>query len=325
MRSRLLLLAAFSVVLASAADAAGIMPLDVPADAQGPTLTGVVWSPCAVPPQHVEIGGAALPGVRDCPIVGDNLPLVVISHGRGGSFFGHHDIAETLADAGFVVAAINHPGDTSADMSRSDDLAAFVERPTDIKRLIDFMLQASLVATKIDPQRVGFFGFSRGGYTGLVLLAANPDWAVVGEFCKQSTSHACEQIRQGEFSRQTLAHDPRIKAAVIADPLTIMFSRDSFAPVRAPVQLWQSERGGDGVLPEHVAAVDRSLPAPHEYHVVQNSAHFAFLTPCPPAVAKVRPELCTDAPGLDRVVFHHEFDAAVLAFLRGHLPSADKP
>jgi predicted dienelactone hydrolase len=191
----------------------------------------------------VEIGGAALPGVRDCPIVGGNPPLVVISHGRGGSFFGQHDIAETLADAGFVFAAMNHPGDTSADMSRSDDLAAVVERPTDIKRLIDFMLQASLVATKIDPQR-GYFGFSRGGYTGLVQFGANPDWAVVGEFC---------------------------------------------------------------------------------YHVVQNSAHFAFLTPCPPAVAKVRPEPRTDAPGLDRVVFHHEFDAAVLAFLRGHLPSADKP
>ena len=35
-----------------------------------------------------------------------------------------------------IVAAINHPGDTYLEMSRSGDLSAFVERPTDIKRLI---------------------------------------------------------------------------------------------------------------------------------------------------------------------------------------------
>ena len=45
------------------------------------------------------------PGAKDCPVI-------VISHGSGGSFLGHHDTAETLADAGFVVAAISHPGIT---------------------------------------------------------------------------------------------------------------------------------------------------------------------------------------------------------------------
>jgi predicted dienelactone hydrolase len=72
---------------------------------------------------------------------------------------------------------------------------------------------------------------------------------------------------------------------VIADPLTIMFSRDSFAAVTIPVQLWQSERGRDGVFPENVKIAEQNLPAPHEYHVVPNSAHFAFLAPCPPDVA----------------------------------------
>jgi predicted dienelactone hydrolase len=310
---------------ASVAEAAGFGFVDVPADPEGPAMTGAVWSPCALPPQEVEVAGTALPGVKDCPISGDKLPLVVISHGRAGSFIGHHDIAETLADVGFIVAAINHPGDTSTDMSRSGDLSAFVERPTDIKRLIDFMVQASPVASKIDPQRIGFFGFSRGGYTGLVLIGANPDWAVVTASCEQSSAHACEQIRRKEFPTQALTHDTRIKAAVIADPLAIMFSRDSFAAITVPVQLWQSERGGDGVLPHNVAAVDKSLPAPHEYNVVPNSGHFAFLTPCPPAVAKARSELCMDAPSFDRVAFHKEFDAAVLAFLRKHLAEVDKP
>jgi len=71
--------------------------------------------------------------------------------------------------------------------------------------------------------------------------------------------------------------------------------------------------------------VNGNLPATHEYRVVPNSGHFAFLTPCSPELAQARPELCTDAPGFDRVAFHKELDAEVLAFLRKHLAEVDKP
>jgi predicted dienelactone hydrolase len=153
------------------------------------------------------------------------------------SFWGSHDTAETLAEAGFIVAAINHPGDTYGDMSRSGDLAEFVERPTDIKRLIDLMLGASPAASKIDPERIGVFGVSAGGYTALVLIGANPDWTSATEFCRDSKLPRCEQIRRKDFPVQPVVHDPRIKAAVLADPGTVFFSADSFARVKVPMQL----------------------------------------------------------------------------------------
>jgi predicted dienelactone hydrolase len=78
-----------------------------------------MWSPCSAAPGETDLGTVTVPGVKGCPIGGDKLPLIVMSHGRGGSFVGHHDIEETLADAGFVAAAINHPGDTASDMTRS--------------------------------------------------------------------------------------------------------------------------------------------------------------------------------------------------------------
>jgi predicted dienelactone hydrolase len=68
--------------------------------------------------------------------------------------------------------------------------------------------------------------------------------------------------------------------------------------------------------------VDRSLPSKHEYHVVPNAGHFAFLAPCPPALAKEVPQICVDASGFDRVAFHKQFNADVLAFLRTHLTNA---
>ena len=316
-RQVLSFLIALSLLLtAAAAQAAGFRFIEAPA---GPALTGAMWSPCSAAPGEIDLGNITVTGVKNCPIAGGKLPLVVISHGRGGSFLGHHDVAETLADAGFVVAAINHPGDTASDMSRSDDLSVFTERPEDIKRLIDFMIGTSPAAANIDPGRTGFFGFSRGGYTGLVLVGANPDWALAAAVCEQSSSHICEQIHRKEFPAQPLTHDPRIKAAVLVDPLALLFTADSFQGIKVPIELWASERGGDGVLPYTVAAVDSGLPVKHEYHVVPNSGHFAFLAPCPPRLAKARPELCTDAPGFDRSAFHQQFDAAVLAFFRAQL------
>jgi predicted dienelactone hydrolase len=250
---------------------------------------------------------------KDCPISGDRLPLVVFSHGDGGQWWGQHDTAETLADAGFVAAAINHPGDSFGDMSRSGDLAEFVERPADIKRLIDFMLGGSPAASEIDPGRIGFFGRSAGGYTGLVLIGANPDWLGATEFCQHSSLPRCEQIRRKESPVQAVVHDPRIKAAVLADPGTVFFSAGSFAGVKVPVQLWASERGNPFVTPASVAALNRNLPAKHEYRVVPNSWHDDFWL-CP-AFLKDLPD-CTDAPGFDRVAFHQEFNGDVLAFFR---------
>jgi predicted dienelactone hydrolase len=316
---RLVPIAIVLCFVATYSKAAGIRFIDVPADADGPAIHGAIWYPCSAPPGEVDLGKITLPGVKDCPFSGDKLPLVVVSHGRGGDFIGHHDTAETLADAGFFVAAINHPGDTVTDMSRSDDLSVFVERPTDVKRLIDFMLGASPAASHIDPHRLGFFGFSRGGYTGLVVVGANPDWAAAADFCRESTAHSCEQIRRKEYPAGALTHDSRIKAAVIADPLAVVFTADSFAAIKVPIQLWASERGGDGVTPDSAPAVDRELPAQHEFHVVPNSGHFAFLMPCPAALAAIRPEFCSDAPGFDRVAFHKQLDADILRFFRKQL------
>jgi predicted dienelactone hydrolase len=301
---------------ATVAQAAGMRWIDIPADADGPAIRGMVWYPCAEQAAEVPVAIFILKGVQDCPISGEHLPLVAASHGRGGSLLGNHDTAETLADNGFVVAAINHPGDTALDLSRSGELSVFVERPTDIKRLIDFMTSTSAFAASIDRDRIGFFGFSRGGYTGLVLLGANPDWAgVASESCQQVRRRFCQEILGKQYPAQPLTHDPRIKAAVLADPLAIFFSAESLAPIKTPVQLWASSRGGDGVLPSHVAFVDANLPAKHDYRVVPNSGHFAFFL-CPPAMLQAGSDICADAPGFDRAAFHAEFNTDLLAFFR---------
>ena len=175
--------------------AAGMSLIDVPADATGPALKAAVWTPCASTPAEIARGPFMLAAVPDCPVLGDRLGMVIVSHGYGGNYLGHHDTAEVLADAGFVVVALNHPDDTSSNKDRARNAAALISRPTDVARLIDFMLGAWPDAARVDPHRIGFFGFSRGGYTGLVIGGANPDFQRLPARCPDPRSPLCAPLQ----------------------------------------------------------------------------------------------------------------------------------
>jgi predicted dienelactone hydrolase len=314
---------------APSADAAGLRLFDIPSADAGVPLTGMIWTPCAAPASEVVLdGGVVLPGVRDCPISGNRLPLIVVSHGRRGTFIGHNDTAAALADAGFVVAAINHPGDNARDSSRTDEFSVLVERPADMKRLIDFMVHDWKETAILDPQRIGLFGFSRGAYTGLVVIGGNPDFGAVASLCQQvgPTTPKCEAIREGRVPTATAVHDSRVRAAILADPAVFegLFSRERLAGVTIPLLLWRSALGGDGVKPDAIDTLEQLLPRRPDYRIVANSAHFSFIAPCPPALAKAVPILCTDPPGFDRAAFHNEFNGAAVTFFRTHLGFDEK-
>ena len=312
---------AYAVILCclgSPARAAGIQLLD-----SDPGLAGAIWYPCAAEPKHIALGvlsvaaDFSLMGVKDCPVAGAKLPLVIVSHGRGGWFGANHDTAEALADAGFVVAAINHPGDNGNDSSLRDTLSVWASRPADMVRLLDFMLHGWKEKAVIDPARIGFFGFSLGGYTGLVLMGVTPDFGRFARICKERTG-ACEQLHNGEAPPNP-PHDARIKAAVIVDPAPVFFTQDNLATIKIPFQFWRSELGGPGVGDgSGTARVADSLPGKPDVHVVP-AGHYTFLAPCSPQLAAVIPRICTDVPGFDRAAFHRDFNASIARFFRENL------
>jgi predicted dienelactone hydrolase len=93
-------------VMATFAQAAGFRFVRVPADATAPMIQAAVWFPCLEPAGEVKLRTVTLPATENCVVLGERLPLIAISHGFGGYFATHHDTAETLADAGFVVVAL---------------------------------------------------------------------------------------------------------------------------------------------------------------------------------------------------------------------------
>ncbi|MCK1736942.1 hydrolase [Bradyrhizobium sp. 138] len=313
---------AFAVILcclASVAKAAGIQLLQ-----SDPALSGAIWYPCAAEPTHVALGSLSvgadfdLKGVKDCPVTGAKLPLVIYSHGRGGFFGQQHDTAEALADAGFIVAAINHPGDTFSDSSKRDTLSVWGSRPVDIVRLLDFLLNDWKDRAVIDPVRVGFFGFSLGGTTGLVLMGTKPDFARVASLCKETTG-VCAQLHNGETPPEPI-HEARIRTAVIVDPAPGVLTQENLAVVKVPFQFWRSKLGGPGVGDgSGTARVAEGLPGKPDVYVVP-AGHYAFLAPCSVELAAAVPRICTDVPaGFDRLAFHREFNAAVVKYFREQL------
>ncbi|MGD1878162.1 MAG: alpha/beta hydrolase family protein [Kiloniellaceae bacterium] len=304
---------------ASPAGAAGIQQITLPDTEGAIALEGAVWTPCAAAPETVTLRRLPLPGTANCPVVGEDLPLVVISHGARGWFGGHQDTAAALADAGFVVAAITHPD--------APGRAWRAERPAAIKRLVDFMLENWADHERLDGRRIGFFGFSRGGYTGLVLIGGTPDFRLAGRHCQEVPDDPICRVGpdagpppgSAPAPAGPFTQDPRIGAAVIAAPLGLVFSPEGLQGVSVPVQLWRPENDALARHPYNAEAVYQGLPQKPEYHVVAGAGHFAILAPCLPPQAARAPAICKDAPGFDRTAFHRAFNADILAFFRRHL------
>ena len=328
-RSLLLPPVAALALLACAAPAlaanAGFTVVQVP-DPQGPPIMVGVWYPTDAPATPMDLGIGAQTVARGAPLAGDYLPLVVMSHGNGGFFGGHADTAQALAEAGFVVAALTHTGDNYADQSRATDMP---NRPRQVSVLIDYMLSAAPMKAAIDPQRVGAFGFSSGGFTVLVAAGGEPDLTTLAPHCKAHPDFFDCKLAAGhplptDLSKAVWAHDARIKAVVSAAPaLGYSFSKAGLSKVTVPLQLWRA--ADDQILPDpfYASTVRANLPQAPDYQVVPKAGHFDFLTPCNDQGRATAAAICGSAPGFDRAAFHQDFDTKVVGFFKAHL--AAKP
>jgi predicted dienelactone hydrolase len=330
MAMKFLLLIGALVLAAGAAKAGpttvGFQEIKVSNGTDAPLDVGV-WYPSAGAASDQPLGQFVQSVAPQGAVAGERLPLIVVSHGAGGWYGEHIDTALALARAGFVVAAVSHSGDTYSDQSRS---VRIWERPAQIHRLIDYMLAEWPDHARIDPARVGMFGFSSGGFTALVSVGGMPDLSKTEAHCAAHPDYFdCELIKRSgmgyragaDLPPSTWVHDPRIKAAVVAAPaLGYAFGPEGLKDVTLPLQLWRAE--DDHILPnpDYAEAVRIALPRPPEFHLVANADHYDFLAPCTPALAKVAPEICVSRPSFDRAAFHETFNREVVAFFQRTLP-----
>lgn len=300
----------------------GFQQVTVP-DRNGKSMQAGIWYPSNVQPAAHALGPFSQEVVLNGPIAGQALPLILISHGTGGSLASHIDTANALARAGFVVLAVTHIGDNNQDQSYVGNRLDLTDRPRQIKVALDWMLSAGPAALNLNPRRIGIFGFSLGGFTSLVLVGGTPQIGRMAQLCESNpNAPECALIKrvhgdQLSASAETpqWVHDARIKAAVIAAPAAVfLFGPGDLRDVNVPLQMWRAEN--DSLAPDgwNGAVVRESLKVHPDTHTVQGADHFAFLAPCSDSLAAAVPQICQDPSGFDRAAFHRSFNQVVADF-----------
>jgi predicted dienelactone hydrolase len=293
-------------------------------DRKGKPIEVGIWYPSVAQASSQPLGSFSQTVAVNGEVSGNRLPLVLISHGSGGSLASHYDTALALAQAGFVVAALTHTGDNYRDQSYAGNRKDLTDRPRQVRLVLEYMLTTWPSHDRLDGARIGMFGFSLGGFTTLVEAGGTPDLRRMAQLCSaHPTAPECGFVKavKGDqldpipaSSYPAWVHDSRIKAVVVASPaVSLLFGPDDLKHVGIPIQLWRASNDQQVVDEWNTAIIRKQLPEAEE-HVVPGVGHYVFLAPCSEALAKQVPQICEDASGFDRTGFHQKFNSDIVAF-----------
>jgi predicted dienelactone hydrolase len=325
---RISVLAVALLFVKSSFASVGFHRVTVP-DPQGKPIAVGIWYPSHAKASPHPLGFFTQTVAVDGKMAGKHLPLIVISHGAYGSLASHYDTALALARAGFVVAALTHTGDNDRDYSYIGNRKDLIDRPRQVKVVLDWMLSFWAGHSHLDARRVGIFGFSLGGFTSLVEIGGTPELSRMALLCStRPYAPECAFIKNSHGNqlepnpaKPDWTHDPVIRAAVVAAPaVAFLFGPGDLRDVHVPVQLWRAEKDTNAPGPWNSALVYKELPKHPEEHVVPDADHYAFLAPCSKTLAAAVPEICHDPPGFNRAAFHRYFNRSVINFFEKELP-----
>ena len=324
--------------LAAPASGVGFQPITIHDPVDGGTMPGYVFYPSTDASHVTWIGPYELHATRNASPTAGVKPLVAISHGHGGSDLGHHDVAVYLASHGFVVATLQHPKDNFLDDSGDGHSEVMIGRPIQVKATISMLLADPHWKPLIDPDRIGVAGFSNGGYTSLLTVGAVPQFTRFISYCgahpgdpnicgathqlqAQAARHGqtLEQMMtsmQDDLHRWGSTADPRIKAAFVMAPLSLVFDKSGIAAINRPVFLYYGQ--DDHVLnPKYnVLHIAPSIKRLVGIKMIPKAGHYVFLSPCSPQLTMEAPDICVDPSGVDRAAVHQQIDTDALAFFR---------
>nr|MBP8097952.1 amidohydrolase family protein [Arenimonas sp.] len=316
---------------ADAPSSVGVSAIAIPAKGEAPDFTATLWYPSA-PGIATRFGTSRIrPGylaVADgTPRLPPSAPLIVLTHGTGGSAQSLAWLATELARRGALVVAADHPASSGGDPERASMMQVWTQ-PNDVRHLLDTLL-ASPWGTRIDRQRIASVGFSLGGASAMLLAGARLDFERFSEFCKTHDDGACrafsryfETVDAGFYARANgdLA-EPRLRAAVaIAPGFTEAFTAESLRALPTPLLLVTGER--DQQLPPqtHVYPMKHLLPANNEYREISNAHHYSFLPLCGEGAIELLAEsseefVCQEFGAKSRPAIHAETLQAITEFL----------
>lgn len=299
-------------------------------DFRGESTPATIWYPTAALAKPVAAGPFLTRAVIDAEPSPGKHPLVLLSHGSGGSPLSYESLAEGLVQAGFIVAGIEHLGDSLSDGSRFGTLEVFERRPRQASALLDALLADPRWAPLIDVARIGALGHSAGGFTVLALGGAVPDIQTLVQHCHDdySADTFCHYrgVPETVYARVPPAAmpisgltDPRIRAVAALAPIGAIFDPASLKAMT--VSVWLGTAALDDVLPEryHAQPLVAIWGARVPWHSFPGAGHFSFVSPVLPGWKDRLGEVASDPPGFDRDAFQRALSPELIAFFKAKL------
>ncbi|MBI4614292.1 MAG: hypothetical protein HY720_11830 [Planctomycetes bacterium] len=239
-----------------------------------------VWYPTDADPKPHTYGGSTQGRVSvdaEPRAEGGPFPLLVFSHGYGGSGLGAVFLFEALAARGWIVAAPDHSDRHSAvrirtgqqadfdrigflrharEISESgpEDREAYLYRIEEMESTLAGVLASERFGKRIDPERIAVGGHSFGGYTALGVCGALPG-----------------------------RRDKRVQATLLfsTGAAGYLYRDAELAAVDMPSmyllgELEKEDRRGEKTMTEIAERVHGLLPAPKYFLEVKGANHFSF-------------------------------------------------
>ena len=237
--------------------------------------------------------------------------MILFSHGFGGTARMMGWFGTALARAGYVVIAVDHPGNNGLDQMTAAGAVLPWDRAQDLRAALDAAKADPAIGPHLDPARIGVSGFSAGGFTALVSAGARVDMGRFQAFCARNpTDGVCAPQKEfalslDDMKRALASPDLAAEAAHAGDDHTIPGVRAAFAiapaivqalppqdlaQIKAPVAIILGD--ADPVAPPATNGLVVAQEIAHaQLKVLPGVGHYDFLSACTPAAAVV--PLCT--------------------------------
>jgi predicted dienelactone hydrolase len=280
--------------------------------------------------------GKAAPGAK--PAQG-KFPLIVLSHGTGGSALVMGWLGTVLAAHGYIAAAVNHPGNNALEPYTPAGFSLWWERAKDLSEVIDQMLADPQFRGHVDERRIAAAGFSLGGYTMIALAGGITDRAAYQAFCKSSRADGiCKAppefpelltyfARLDDVAKddpevaRSLAHereshrDSRVRAVfAIAPALGPAFPAEGLAKITIPVRIVAGVDDDNVPVESSAKYLAKQIRGAKLDLLPGGVRHYEFLGTCTALGRERLGAICTDKPGVDRDAVHEKVSAMAVEF-----------
>ncbi len=274
----------------------------------------------------------------------DPFPLIALSHGTGGSAMQMAWLGTYLAARGYIVVAVNHPGNNAVTRYTPQGFFEWWDRARDISTVIDAMLADRRFGPKIDRDRIGAAGFSLGGYTMMELAGGTTDFNGIVQWCERPENRgSCsppempdlldrfEAMKQQPKVQQEIQHaadsyrDARIRAVfAIAPAVARAVNSESLKHIAIPVDIVAG--AADPIAPpaENAVVFARAIPNAQITILPGGVAHYTFLDVGTDLGKQKFPLFFADNPGVDREAVHRQVAEMAADFFDSQLTPLKK-